>query len=77
MQYHISKELSIEKRNIVLYALCVLYLLSSATISLDIASQLSQVTGKSVSEICVHHNNVSLYTIVYRGSFNSTVIMWQ
>ena len=38
MQYHISKELGIEKSNIFLYALCFLYILSSAIIALDVTN---------------------------------------
>ena len=36
MQYHASKELEIDKKNILLYALCILYILSTATVVLDV-----------------------------------------
>ena len=58
MQYHILKERSIEKRTIFLYALGVLYTLSSAIIVLDVTDHVL----KAVSKICIHHNNISLYT---------------
>ena len=54
MQYHISKELSIERRNIIFYTLGVLYTLSSAIIVLDVAHHVI------VSKTCIHHNNISL-----------------
>ena len=41
MQCHISKELGIEKRNIFLYALGVLYTLCSAIIAFDVAEQVT------------------------------------
>ena len=62
IQYHISKELNIEKRNIFLYVLCILHILSSATIVLDVTRHVI------VSKTRIHHNKLSLYTITRTGS---------
>ena len=62
MQYHASKKLGINKRNFFVYALCILYMLSGATIALDVTRHVV------VSKTCIHHNNFSLYTIIWLGS---------
>ena len=54
MQCHASKKLDINKRNILLYALCILYMLSTATIALDVTRCVI------VSKTCIRHNNFSL-----------------
>ena len=61
MQYHASKKLGIDKRNIFVYALCILYMLSTATIVLDVTRHVT------VSKTCIHHNNFSLYTAIWVG----------
>ena len=61
MQYHASKKLGIDKRNIFVYALCILYMLSTATIVLDVTRHVT------VSKTCIHHNNFSLYTTIWVG----------
>ena len=61
MQYHASKELGINKRNIFVYALCILYMLSTAMIALDVTCHVV------VSKTCIHHNNFSLHTIIWIG----------
>ena len=61
MQYHASKKLSIDRRNIFLYVLCILYMLSTATILLDVTRYVT------VSKICIHRNKISLYTTVWVG----------
>ena len=57
IQYHASKELGIDKRNILFYAVCILYILSTASFILDIADTVTQV-----SETCIHNNNFSVNT---------------
>ena len=54
IQYHASKEL---KNNVVIYALGVLYILSTATFVLDITSVVAEV-----SRPCIHNNRLSVYT---------------
>ena len=67
MQYHASKKLGIDKRNIFLYVLCILYMLSTATILLDVTRYVT------VSKICIHRNKISLYTTIWVGPpFNHT-----
>ena len=51
IQYHASKELGIDKRNILLYAVCILYILSTATFAIDISGTVIQV-----SKTCIHNN---------------------
>ena len=58
LQYHISKELSTEKRSIFLYLLGVQYTLSSVIVALDVTGQVG------VSTTCILHNNISLYTFI-------------
>lgn len=55
IQYQASKELGIDKRNVLLYALSVLYILSTATVALDLTHL--AIVGK----ICTHHNKFSVY----------------
>ena len=67
MQYHASKKLGIDKRNIFLYVLCILYMLSTATILLDVTRYVT------VSKTCIHRNKFSLYTTIWVGPpFNDT-----
>ena len=61
MQYHVSKELGIKKRNILVYALCILYMLSTAAIVLDVTRYVT------VSKTCIHRNKISLYTTIWVG----------
>ena len=62
MQCHASKKLDTKKRNIFLYALCILYMLSTATIALDVTRHVI-----SVSTTCIHHNIFSPYAIIWVG----------
>jgi hypothetical protein len=59
IQYQASK-LGIHKRNLVLYALCILYILSTATVVLDIIG--CMVTFE-VSKHCIYHNHFSIHLI--------------
>ena len=52
IQYHASKELGIDKRNILFYAVCILYILSTATFILEITNTVTQV-----SKTYIHNNN--------------------
>ena len=61
MQYHASKELGINKRNISVYALSILYMLSTATIAFDVTRHVT------VSKTCIHPNNFSVYTTIWVG----------
>ena len=61
MQCHASKKLDINKRNFFLYALSVLYMLSTAMLALDVTRYVI------VSKTCIHHNNFSLYTTIWVG----------
>ena len=58
MQCQTSEEFSIKKRNVLLYALSVLYILSSATIVLD-------VTELTVSKIFIHHNSLFFTLLIF------------
>lgn len=60
IRHRASKELDIDKRNILLYALCILYILSTAMVVGD-------VTGfamAKVSKTCIDHHNFSVYTVL-------------
>ena len=61
IQYHICKELGIEKRNIFLYVLSILYILSSATIALDVIRHV-------IVKTCIHYNKLFLYTTIRAGA---------
>ena len=52
IQYHASKELGIDKRNILLYAICILYILSTVLFIVDTTGIVTQV-----SKTCIHNNN--------------------
>ena len=57
IQYHTSKELGIDKRNVLLYAVCILYILSTVSFILDTTGTVIQV-----SKTCIHNNNFSVNT---------------
>ena len=59
IHYQASKELGIDKRNIILYALCILYVLSSATIVMDT----TRFILSTVSKICIDYDNLSIHNI--------------
>ena len=52
IQYHASKELGIDKRNILSYAVCILHILSTVSFIVDTAGTVTQV-----SRTCIHNNN--------------------
>ena len=56
MQYHALKELGIDKKNILLYALCILYILSTAIVVLDATRHVA------VSKTCIHYDRILLFT---------------
>ena len=59
LRYRPSKELGIDKRNILLYALCTLYILSTALFLVD-------VTGFAVAKVsktCIYHHKFSVYAV--------------
>ena len=49
IHYHASKEFGIDKRDILLYAVCILYILSTVSFIVDNVTQ--------VSKTCTHNNN--------------------
>ena len=53
IQHQASKGFGIDKRNILLYALCILYILSAVTIALDVVLTL---VLNEVSRSCIHYN---------------------
>ena len=57
IQYHASKELGIDKRNIAFYAVCILYILSTASFILDKTDNVTQV-----SKNCTDNNNFDVNT---------------
>ena len=59
IHHQASKELGIDKRNIILYALCILYALSSATIVIDTTRFILSI----VSKICIDYDNLSIHNI--------------
>jgi hypothetical protein len=64
LQFQASKELGFGKRNVLLYALCILYILSVVTVALDA----TRVTLKAVSKICIdHYNNFSIDSSIIRS----------
>ena len=54
---HASKELGIDKRDILLYAICILYILSTVSFIVDITCNVTQV-----SKTCIHNNNFYVNT---------------
>jgi len=64
IQYQASKELGIDKRNVLLYALCILYILSVVTVALDA----TRVMLGAVSKSCIrvdHYNNFSIDVSIF------------
>ena len=59
MQYHVSKELGINKRNIILYALCILYMLSTVMVIFDVTRYVT------VSKPCIHPHNFPLHITIW------------
>ena len=57
IQFQPSKGPGINKKNVVIYALGILYILSTAMFALDITSIAIQV-----SRSCLHNNKLSVYT---------------
>ena len=57
IQHHTSKELGIDKRNILFYAVCILYTLSTASFIVDTTGTVTQV-----SKTCIRSNNFSANT---------------
>ena len=57
IQFQPSKEPRINKRNIIIYTLGILYILSTVVFVLDITSFVVEV-----SKSCIHNNKSSLYT---------------
>ena len=58
IQDHASlKELGIDKRNILFYAVCILYILSTASFILDTTGKITQV-----SKTCIYKNDFSVNT---------------
>ena len=67
MLFRSSKELGINKRNIFVYALCILYMLSTVMVIFDVTRYVT------VSKPCIHPHNFPLYTTIWVGPpFNHT-----
>src|SRR5882757_6074073 len=67
IQHQASKELGIDKRNVLLYALCILYILSVVTVALDA----TRVMLGAVSKSCIrvdHSNNFPIDASIFRSS---------
>jgi hypothetical protein len=67
IQYQASKELGIDKRDIVFYALCLLYILSVVTVALDA----TRIILDAVSKSCIrvdHYNIFSIDASIFRSS---------
>ena len=60
IQHQASKESGIDKRNILLYALCILYILSAVTVALDVVLFFAL---NEVSKSCIHYNRFFIYTV--------------
>ena len=57
IQFQPSNGPGINKKNVVVYALGILYIISTAMVALDIASVVVEV-----SRSCIHNNKLSVYT---------------
>jgi hypothetical protein len=65
IQYQASKELGIDKRDVLLYALCILYILSAVTVALDV----THVMHDTVSKSCIdHYDHFPLMLVFFRSS---------